>query len=636
MSLRRRLLVLFALTVLVSVAAVTLIVSAMTRRAFDRANDERTAALVGQFRREFTRRGEDVSRRVQAVAATSEVSRIAIAAARPAPDYSIFLDEAQTIAETQQLDFLEFADDRGTIISSAQWPAKFGYQEALVTPAPPASPFLKEEETPAGSALGLFGIRSVAAGDRKLFVIGGIRLDKTFLASLELPAGMRVLLYENLDHESFLPGHLIGPADSTADPQEFAPLIRQVQQSAAEATAVVHENAHGSVEGNVKGNSHSDSGDDETVNAIPLTGENNQLRGILLVGSSRQIYTELRGQIRSAALLAAGVGLVMAVLLSSWAAARVTRPVEELAHAAGEIAGGNWNTQVASTSRDEIGQLADSFNHMTRDLLDQRERLVQAERVAAWRELARRLAHELKNPLFPLQLTVENLLRARQQGEQQFNETFHESASALLAEISNLKTIIGRFSDFSKMPQPQLQAVRMNELLREAVKLHQAQLSQANIKCQLQLSETWGQPPSAVPRSEALQEEPIAADPDLLHRALSNLILNAIEAMPAGGTLTLRAREDSGSACIQVSDTGKGLSQEECARLFTPYYTSKVHGTGLGLAIVQSIVSDHAGRISVSSEPGHGTTFIIELPANRDKLSATNTPVGKSELKEKP
>jgi len=605
MSLRRRLLLLFALTVVVSVAAVTLIVSAMTRRAFDRANDERTAALVAQFRREFTRRGEDVRRRIQAITATSESSRIAIAAAHPTPDYSVFLDDAQAIAEAQQLDFLEFADDHGTIISSAQWPAKFGYKEALVTPASPTNPFLKEEETPAGPALGLFAIRTVAAGDRKLYVIGGIRLDKTFLASLELPAGMRVLLYENLDHDKFLPDHLIAASDSPADPQEFAALVRRLQQTNAEASGVVHD----------------DSGGDETVNAIPLTGENNQLLGILLVGSSRQIYTELRGQIRSAALLAAGVGLVMAVLLSSWAAARVTRPVEELAHAARKIAGGNWNTQVQSASHDEIGQLADSFNHMTRDLLDQRERLVQAERVAAWRELARRLAHELKNPLFPLQLTVENLLRAREHGEQQFNETFNETASTLLAEISNLKTIIGRFSDFSKMPQPQFHAVRLSDLVQEALKLHQAQLSQANIVYQFQPSET--------------PEQPIAADPDLLHRALSNLVINAIEAMPDGGTLTLRTRQDSNSARIEISDTGKGLTQEECERLFTPYYTSKVHGTGLGLAIVQSIVSDHGGRISVNSKPGRGTTFIIDLtvndlavnklPADDDKLSTAAT-----------
>ena len=106
---------------------------------------------------------------------------------------------------------------------------------------------------------------------------------------------------------------------------------------------------------------------------------------------------------------------MLAILLSSWAAARVTRPVERLAHAAQEVAAGNWNVRVEVSGSDELGQLADSFNRMTTELLAQKERLVQAERVAAWRELARRLAHELKNPLFPLQLTMENLVRARQQ-----------------------------------------------------------------------------------------------------------------------------------------------------------------------------------------------------------------------------
>src|SRR5437667_10385737 len=593
MRFRRRLLLLFALTVFASVAAVALIVSAMARRAFDRANDERTAALVSQFRREFNRRGEDLGRKIQAVSAAPETGRLPVAASRPAPYYSSFLDDAQVLAQAQRLDFLEFADDRGTILSSAQWPAKFGYKDPLARPNAPADSFLKEEETPNGPSLGLFAVRSVPAGDQKLYIIGGIRLDKSFLASLDLPAGMRVMLYENLDHgtDRFLPDHLIATAGSVVNSQDLAPLIQRVQQDGQESSAII---------------AGACAPDAETVNAIPLTGESNQVLGILLVGSSRRPYAELRGQIRSAEFLAAGSGLLLAVLLSSWAAAHVTRPVERLARAAHEVAEGNWKTHVESGSSDEIGELADAFNRMTRELLDQQERLVQSERVAACRELARRLAHELKNPLFPLQLTVENLLRAREQGQQQFDETFRESAATLLSEISNLKTIIARFSDFSKMPQPHFQPVQLGELIQDIAKLHQAQFAKFKIACRIEIAEDL---------------QPIAADPDLLHRALSNLVLNAIEAMPEGGALTVRTRGESNSASIEISDTGKGLAPDECSRLFTPYYTCKAQGTGLGLAIVQSIVSDHGGRISVHSEQGHGTTFIIDLPANRDKLS---------------
>jgi two-component system, NtrC family, nitrogen regulation sensor histidine kinase NtrY len=587
-SFRRRLLLLFALTVLLSVAAVTAIISTWTRRAFDRANDERTAAFVTQFHKEFQSRGEDVSRRVQSIAASADANRMLVAAAQTTADYGPFLDTAQVIANTQRLDFLEFADDRGTIISSAQWPAKFGYNDPLVSQSPPTAPFLKEEELPSGTALGLFAIRSVTAVGRRLYIIGGIRLDKSFLGTLNPPAGMSVMLYETLGAPNFLPDHLISSDGALHDAGQLAWIIPEVQSSRHEARIIIRGGSAGG----------------EIVNAFPLTGDHDQVLGVLLVASSRRVYAELRNQIRSAALLAAGAGLILAILLSSWAATRVTRPVEELAGAAREVAAGNWNATVKVTTQDEIGELAESFNHMTRDLLDHRERLVQAERVAAWRELARRLAHELKNPLFPLQLTVENLLRARDQGQPQFDETFRESSATLLSEISNLKNIIGRFSDFSKMPQPHFQPVDLRELCESAIKLHQAQLTKAGISGNIEISNA----------------NSIAADPELLHRALSNLILNAIEAMPNGGSLMLRVSQRQDSTRIEIADTGGGLAPEESAQLFTPYYTSKPHGTGLGLAIVQSIVSDHGGRISVTSQPGHGTTFIIELPANRDKL----------------
>ncbi len=601
MTFRRKLLAVFALTVCVSVGAIAALVLAVTRSAFEKAEEQRTAALVAQFQREFTRQGEEVARRAAAIAASDPVSRMATSLSGAAPDSAEYFDLARSMAENHQLDFLEFIDSRGVIISSAQWPAKFGYPdnrfESLVS-ASDRNAFLKQEELQDSAALGLFAVRTVRIGEHPIYIVAGRRLDKDFLSTLDLPADMRALLYQNRsDH--FSPDLLLGPAtrgsaggDERAN-EKFGSLIDAIRRSDQEMTEVIHWSA--------------DQADDEVFHAIPLrgmAGDRSPL-AILLVGNARRPYVELKRHITASAVLVGGAGIVLAILLSSWAAARVTRPVVQLAKAAQDVAEGNWNTRVDVPGTDELSQLADSFNRMTTELVTQKERLVQTERVAAWRELARRLAHELKNPLFPLQLTVENLLRAREQSPDQFDEVFRESSRTLLAEISNLKAIIGRFSDFSKMPQPQLQEVQVNQILRDVAQLFQAQFQapgRAAITCQLELDPSVGN---------------IAADSELLHRAFSNLVLNAMDAMPGEGTLSIRSRRADGKVSIEIADTGLGLTREECERIFTPYYTSKHHGTGLGLAIVQSVVSDHGGTISVQSEPDRGTTFMIELPDSR-------------------
>ncbi len=603
MTFRRKLLAVFALTVFLSVGAVAWLVLALTRSAFENTENRRTAALVTQFQGEFSRRGEEVVRQAEAIAASDAVSRMAIAVNGTPTDSAEYFELAKSLAESHQLDFLEFLDEHGTIISSAQWPAKFGYADATfesLAASSGQSAFLKREELQDSTALGLFAVRTTGVGGHPIYVVGGRRLDKNFLSGLDLPADMRVLLYQNRS-DAFDSASILDPSagiSGAARPaEELAPLIDSVRRSNQEMTGVVDWS--------------SDPADEELFHAIPLrgasggrAGQGGPLLAILLVGNSRRSYVELKRRIRASALLAGSGGIILAILLSSWAAAKVTRPMEQLAQASQEVAAGRWDTQVEVHGNDEIAQLAESFNRMTAELVTQKERLVQTERVAAWRELARRLAHELKNPLFPLQLTVENLMRARTQSPEQFDDVFRESSSTLLAEIANLKTIIGRFSEFSRMPHPELQPVQVNEILRGVVKLFQAQLQapgRAPIASKLELDESAGT---------------IAADPEMLHRALSNLVLNAMDAMPNGGTLTLRSRRDGGKVMIEVADTGGGLTREECERIFTPYYTSKQHGTGLGLAIVQSVISDHGGRISVRSEPGSGTTFVIELPDN--------------------
>jgi two-component system, NtrC family, nitrogen regulation sensor histidine kinase NtrY len=340
----------------------------------------------------------------------------------------------------------------------------------------------------------------------------------------------------------------------------------------------------------------------EVFHALPLRGRQGELLGILLVGSSQREVVILERRIQFLAFVAVGVGIFIALLLSWWGAARVTRPIRKLAEGARAVSEGNWSARVAVRSGGEVGQLARAFNRMTQQLVEQREHLLQAERVAAWREVARRLAHELKNPLFPLQTTVENLRRAKEQNPDQFEEVFRESTQILLSEIENLKAIVGRFSDFAKMPQPELAPVNVNDVVRSVVKLFEAQFSAV------------GRPP-ITPELHLGEDLPtIQADQALLHRALENLVLNAMDAMPAGGVLMVRTSRQDGDVDIEVSDTGTGLTPEESERLFTPYYTTKQHGTGLGLAIVQSVVSDHGGRVSVESESGVGTSVHIELP----------------------
>jgi nitrogen fixation/metabolism regulation signal transduction histidine kinase len=403
---------------------------------------------------------------------------------------------------------------------------------------------------------------------------------------------------------------LNGPA---AGVDKLASLVARVRNTLQETQGVVHWTA--------------DSADAEVFHALPLIGPvfnaadqntantdtphrgGQQLMGVLLVGSSRRPLIELQRRVISTAMFVGGVGILIAILASLWFAARVTRPVISLAAAARRVAAGDLSAKVEVESTDELGELAASFNRMTEDLLQQKDRTVQAERVAAWRELARRLAHELKNPLFPLQVTVENLMRAKQKSPEMFEEVFQEGTTTLLAEINNLKTIIGRFSEFSKMPQPQRQPTQLNEIVGSVLRVFHAQLQDNNqIAVHTELD-------------KALPE--ISADPDLLHRALQNLVLNAIDAMPEGGELTIRTQPAGDGIALSVSDTGSGLTQEECGRLFTPYYTTKQHGTGLGLAIVQSVVSDHGGKISVESAKEKGTTFRIELPGDFSAYSAS-------------
>src|SRR5579859_6475216 len=604
MSLRQRLLLLFSLTVAAAVAAVAWTVLVRIRQVFDEQDQEKTTLLVNQFQREFQHRSADVVATVDRIAGSESVRNMAQEIAQTS-DAAPYLTEAQTLGSEAQLDFLEIVGPDGNIVSSAQWPARFGYPEPAIhtSSAATSQAFIKHEDLPDGaSALGIFAVRPVR-GAAAVRIIGGKRLDQQFLADLPTPASVETYLYSSSDRSEetgtrapFDAKRLLGIHGEASYADRYQPLIESAEASGQQSTSIVYLSGRRE--------------DSVSATMLPLKSESGQVMAVLVIAASRRQMVEAQEHIRAIAYGVAATGILVTIGFSMWIAARVSRPVEELARAVEEVAHGNWDAHVdvrgGARSRDEVVRLARSFNRMTAELSAQRERLIQSERVAAWRELARRLAHELKNPLFPLQLTVENLMRARQLPEGEFDEVFRESTHTLGMEIANLKAIIGRFSDFSKMPRPQLERIDAAEAIKRVAMLHFPSRGAASqeptfadeqkIECLIDLD---------------TGPMPIDADPELLHRALSNLVLNAMDAMPQGGKLTLSARLVGEQVEIRVADTGEGLTPEECARLFTPYYTTKEHGTGLGLAIVQSVVADHGGTISVESRQGGGAAFVL-------------------------
>lgn len=601
MSLRQKLLLLVSITVAAAVVAVAWTVLVRIKSVFNQRDQQDTALVLNQFQREFQHHSQEVAAAIERLAASERVRAMAFEIVQSG-DSAPYLTEAQTLAAQAQLDFLEIVGPDGNVISSAQWPARFGYPEPAAAQSGQAA-FLKREDLPDNNtALGLFAVRAVRGSEPAVRLVGGRRLDQNFLADLPVAPGMQVFLYSDPGPApgaapasansggaaGFDPRHFAGTSGDVPAAAKYQGLITSALNTGQQASAILYLSNRR----------------EDTVNAtaIPLKNEAGDVLAVLTVVLSRAEMVAAQQHIRSIAYGVAAVGILLSIVMSLWIAARVSRPIEQLARAARDVAEGNWETQVTEHGRDELSVLARSFNHMTSELASQRERLVQTERVAAWRELARRLAHELKNPLFPLQLTVENLVRARELPAGEFEEVFRESTQTLGMEIANLKAIIGRFSDFSKMPRPEVERLDARDLIERVRALYGADTANG-IHFEMRVAD---------------EPMPLDADPELLHRALSNLVLNARDAMPDGGTITLSARPLDDEVEIRVADTGQGLTPEECERLFTPYYTTKQHGTGLGLAIVQSVIADHHGKIAVESRAGQGAIFIITLPKAAD------------------
>ncbi len=337
---------------------------------------------------------------------------------------------------------------------------------------------------------------------------------------------------------------------------------------------------------------------------VALDGPNGKPVAWIEVATSDANLRALLGEVTLAALVLAGAAMLVTVLLAFLMARQMTRNLDRLVEGAQAASRGDLDHRVEVRARDEIGALAEAFNTMMADLKTSKDRLVIAERIAAWQEIARRLAHEIKNPLTPIQMSVETLRKTWQKKHPSFEEAFEESTATVLEETARLKRILSEFSEFARMPKPRTQPCNLSEMVSSALALYEGSVEMTRNL------------PADLPAIEG--------DRDQLSQVLLNLIENARDAIalrPDGGErghILVETRLAAAGDAVEliVEDNGPGIPPEIKEKLFTPYFTTKQGkgGTGLGLAIVHRIVSDHGGKLEVSDVADGGARFTITLP----------------------
>jgi signal transduction histidine kinase len=303
------------------------------------------------------------------------------------------------------------------------------------------------------------------------------------------------------------------------------------------------------------------------------------------------------------------VVLLVSALITLAVARRTTRPIQELQKFTRQVALGDLDVQVPAGGQDELGDLARSFNRMTRELKENHEQLVRAEKDAAWREMARQVAHEIKNPLTPLRLSADLLERARAEGSGEFDAILARTVEIIRRQCDHMREIAKDFHAFAGRHHD-LRPVDVAAALDEVLALHDAWARDSRIE---------------VVRTG--DGGIVRADPDELRRALINLVSNAFEAMPEGGRFEADVCGIDGRIAVEFRDTGPGITEEQRGHLFEPYFTTRSSGTGLGLAIVRRIVEDLGGEVTLRNrEPGPGAVARLVLPRHRHHAAADTGP----------
>jgi nitrogen fixation/metabolism regulation signal transduction histidine kinase len=294
--------------------------------------------------------------------------------------------------------------------------------------------------------------------------------------------------------------------------------------------------------------------------------------------------------------------LLMTAIIAISFTRRVTYPIVELTEATRRVAEGDFSIQILSRRDDELGLLIRSFNAMVQDLEKSRAALVKSEKISIWQNMAQQLAHEIKNPLTPIKLSAERVLRRWRNEPESIGEIIESSMMAIIQETEGLSTLLNEFRTLSKPTEPSQSWTKLREPVEEVINTYSS--SYPGVQFDI---------------SHVKSGISIKIDKHRLSQILTNLVINAIDAMNGSGSIEIRTdlvkKREICYCRISVKDSGKGIGEQEGHLIFTPYFTTKDSGTGLGLPIVERIVNDHGGAIWFDSAEGMGTTFYIDLPA---------------------
>jgi signal transduction histidine kinase len=291
-------------------------------------------------------------------------------------------------------------------------------------------------------------------------------------------------------------------------------------------------------------------------------------------------------------LLGAAIGLSMAE--------RIADPIRQLTRATGRIARGDFDARIAVRSSDELRRLVDAFNGMADELKAQRDQLERTHRLEAWAEMARQVAHEIKNPLTPIQLSAEHLLRVHADRGAPLGPVLEGCVTSILGQVRLLRQIAGEFSSFASSPTARRAPADPVQLVHDVVEPYRVGL-EGRIEVRNEVT-------APLP--------PVVVDRTLVARALANIVENALHAMPATGSLRVTASVEEDTVAIRIEDTGFGMDEEALGRVFEPYFSTKTTGTGLGLPIARRNIELSGGSITVESSKGQGTAVTMRLPLN--------------------